>query len=141
MKLAELELKEAIYNRLTTGANKISYNFYESPPPEENYPYGCFSTSIGIDDSQKSLPGQQITIVTDWWDSKGPVGGSDETVIDMMDKALQSITVTNSKTENPLTLTTFDVNYAGFVGADLISNISDAIRHGQLKLRFDVSEK
>ncbi len=141
MRLVEIELKEAVYNRLTTGANKISYNFYDSPPPEENYPYGNFSSSIAVDDSVKELPGQEVTVTLDWWDSLGPIGGSDENVIDMMDEALQSITVSNSQTPNPLSLTNFDINYVEFVGADLIPNIDNSIRHGQLKLKFNVSEK
>lgn len=141
MKLAEMELKVAIYSRLTIGAYKIPYNFYEEIPTGENYPFICFGSIISTDDSQKSLPGQQINVTFDAWDSIGPVGGSDERLLDMLDKALQSITVSNSKNPVPLVLMDFDINYVGFEGVDLIPNIDQSIRHGQLKLKFMVTEK
>lgn len=141
MKLAEIELKAAIYSRLTTGDYKIPYNFYEEAPPGEDYPFLCFGSLISSDDSMKSLPGEQISVNLDAWDSLGPVGGSDERVHDMMNKALQSITVTNSKSPVPITLTSFDVGYVGFEGVELIPNIDQSIRHGQLKLKFQVTEK
>lgn len=141
MRLVDFDLKKAIYTRLTTGDYKIDYTYYDTIPENAPYPYLSFGSFLTSNDGAKSVPGEAGIFTIDAWDSLGEVAGSDERITDALNQVMDAITFNNDTDYNPLTLTNHNVDLQKFDGSGIVPNIDDKIKHGYLRIKFQVSEK
>jgi len=53
-------LQDAIYSRLTTGGNKISYDVYDEVPGGSTHPYVTFGNPVAIPLEARDVMGQRV---------------------------------------------------------------------------------
>lgn len=129
-------LQDSIYDRLTTGANKIDYRVYEDVPDNAKYPYVEIGVINITDDSVKGNTGYDINATFHTWSIRNTYSET----YDILDAITNSITVSNSAGANELTVIGHHVVYQSLDSLNAIKDIDNKTRHGILTIKFLIEE-
>ncbi len=136
MKDCTYQLTKAVYDRIVSSS--IGYTITNGPRQNEEYPYISYGIVSSSPFMAKGNPGESVIIQFDTW-SFGT--NSDKETGDMLDKVLQSITVSQDVTPSMITTSSFWVVNQQLFAKNIVPDIDARMRHGVVQVEFTVQEK
>ena len=132
-------VQQAIYDRLVTSANKISYPVFDDVTEDYAGDFVEIQAVSSLDNSAKSCPNHICIFFLNCW----TIQPQNLLVSQMFNAISQSLTYTDDKTPNPLTVVGFNVGGIYKTGSQINKQLSTSQhkRQGVLELEIHVQEQ
>lgn len=129
-------VQQAIYDRLKSD---LSYEIFDSIPDDYNNDFIEIQQVSVIDDSCKSQPGHIVMFFINCWTTQD----NNKRVSEMFDDVCKSLTFTNDKIPNTISVTGFDVTQVLTTNRIINKqpNTSQHLRQGVLEIEIWVQEQ
>lgn len=131
-------VQQALYERLTIGANKIKFDVYDDIPEDTAPDFVEIQPVSTVNNDAKRCPHKICVFLINCWTTDG----SNQRVSEMFNAVSQSLTFSSDFTPNPLSITNFNTVQM-ILGDTQINNIQDVSefkRQGVMEIEIWVEE-